>query len=68
MQIDRHSISEIAVQLQHRRARSSRRAGHSISEIAVQLQLLDPFMGSGTSHSISEIAVQLQQPSVVPNQ
>src|SRR3546814_16318280 len=55
-----HSISEIAVQLQHLAPRRRLAGSHSISEIAVQLQLRMMQCPLCLSHSISEIAVQLQ--------
>src|SRR3546814_6849937 len=57
-----HSISEIAVQLQHDLILSDDADGHSISEIAVQLQLNVVATVGEDRHSISEIAVQLQLP------
>src|SRR3546814_19414782 len=55
-----HSISEIAVQLQHISWCLNDRLSHSISEIAVQLQLPGCGVPLRTSHSISEIAMTMQ--------
>src|SRR3546814_15935444 len=59
----RHSISEIAVQLQLIGKLDLVRESHSISEIAVQLQPRGRRGRPGNGHSMSEIAVQLRQRS-----